>query len=641
MVVKIRRIEVMMCAAAAFIGATGSLNAESDPFTFSPFRGQINQASPGHGAQKLPKSKLFNEVYVKSAPVASRGEYKTVKEAFAHVESGGIIYITQLSSDISSDGRPLFIDRSVTIALDADLATGIDTNDLSRSAKATLNSASDGACVIIQQDKPGVAPDRRRMPRNEVTIRDIEFSPSPQAFMRNTGALNQGKNCITVEDGNVFLDNVAIAKSGKHAFEKGLVVNGGNVSTINNFQIDVSKIGIDIFGDFGQGNGLKKNPVASAHRASLTIADGLRLSFSNGQSVNAPNIDINDPAKDDDCDRARKEHSIGIYVGRSKDARGNDPAVSIGSIGAVKTTEITGFDYGVCISGGTGHWVDPLGLRVAPAAPSVVFQRTVVRKNHVGFRVESNLLLRESSVKENSQYGAVVSKGLSQYLQNSFVDNEINALIYNNAEPFFSDNMFSGTTLNIGVSVRNEAKPQFLSNTFKDLQLGASIKDAASPIFEENIFESNKDGVRVRSVSHLRFEKNTFTKNADKSDPNRGVALSIGANNQGDYFHNFIGNNETGVTFDSVGWIGQFTGNLVGFNAIAVERNGIGQLRVGGNIFSCNMSLGNIVRDRDFKQRNISKKNTPKNCTGDKQPKVCLSLREQLGLIDGECGGWR
>ncbi len=516
-------------------------------------------------------SRLFDETFVKSNPRNARGEFQTLKEAFDNVKSGGVIYIMEQNSDVSNVATGLVIDRSVTIQLDAELETQLDTVNLDPLAKANLNAAADGTCVTIAQSAPGANAGRRNT-RNEVIIRDVAFLPNPGSTPGS---------CIIVEDGSVFLQNIAIQENAGKAFDKGLVVLGGDVSTLHPLEISAAKVGIEVFGTVDPSQpftaGLKKRAGASFHRASLVIAEGLSVSRPPGTYAGSLSVDPTG-ATDTSCDDILQTMGVGIYIGKSKDARVADPAISIGAQSASKGTTISGYEVGVCVSGSSSHKAP--GFAIAPAISNTAFQNVSVYFNSIGIRVERDASVRDSLIAHNFIYGIVVSDGASDFQRND---------IYQNID---------------GVVVFADADPKFFENRIYDhIQSGLSVYGINRGQYSDNQIFNNGAGAVVENIAPTgSLQSNIIAFNGEGVSTPAGSALPAGLQSKRD---------------QKVFSLNQFSGNTV----------------------SCNIAEGNYVDISGFEKLNIAQKNKDKYCFTNKPKGICGGLRRKLNLASGKCNG--
>lgn len=340
-------------------------------------------SKPGADPAPAVPPLALEEVFVTSAP-RKTNEAQTIKEAYAKVKNGGVIFITEKKSDISNDGSALIITRPVTIALDPDLKIRMAIERDDNFARAEINAAADGVCVIVGQDERGDGVGRR-VPRNEVTIKDVEFAPSP------AGAAG---NCIEVFDGRLFLDNVAIA-TGKTVFRKGVVINGGDVITNNRIYVKASKIGFEV------------------RSGALEIANGAEIKNPASDAAQAPPPTIS-------CKDAIKNFSIGVFAGVSADARTGDPTVN------VKGATISGFDYGICAAGD--------GVNIDSAK---------ISRAGIGVRSDKQTRLASSRISSSSTAAFVAGSDEAEAVDNEFFNSGSGAIITGGSPATFKRNLFA------------------------------------------------------------------------------------------------------------------------------------------------------------------------------------------------------
>ncbi|MFZ5618029.1 MAG: hypothetical protein ACOZAA_12005 [Pseudomonadota bacterium] len=357
-----------LLACAIFIPAAG---AAPEPPSLS---------KRGPDPEPTPPPLALEEVFVTSAP-RKINEAQTIKEAYAKVKNGGVIFITQKSTDISNDGSTLVVTRPVTIALDPDLKTQMAIESDDDLARARVNAAADGLCLIMGQDERGDE-SGRRTPRDEVTIRDVEFVPNPGA----------AGDCIEVFSGRLFLDNVKMG-SEDDAFTKGVVIQGGEVITNEKFRLKASKTGIDV------------------RAGALEIADGAEITGAGSGDA---------PALDQSCASAPGKYSIGVFAGASADARVGDPVVILRSV------TVSGFGFGVCAAG-SGVMIDGASIRDAG----------------VCVRAEQQIRIAGSRVGHCRTAAFISGSNGSDITDSKFYDSGVGAYIKNGSPPTFNANLFA------------------------------------------------------------------------------------------------------------------------------------------------------------------------------------------------------
>ncbi|MDZ7627602.1 MAG: hypothetical protein U5J99_04230 [Parvularculaceae bacterium] len=403
--------------AAMIIGASALSPAVSAPKPPS-------FSKPGPDAAPLAPPPSLEEVFVTSKTPRKKNETATVKEAFARVKNGGVIFITEMSSDISNDDTVLLIDRPVTIALDPDLKTQMDIDGDGNTARAKLNAAADGACLVIGQYELGDDAGRRT-PRNEVTIRGIEFVPNPAS---KPGA------CVTVNDGRVFFDNVEISADGlsKKAFQQGVVIRGGELITNERVRISAAKTGLDVRGGAAE------------------LAEGATITAAGER--NAAKLETS-------CRQAVQDSSVGVFVGRSSDNRVGDPVVIL------RRAQITGFDYGVC-SAGTG----------------VSIEGSSIRGNHIGVRAERRIRIASAGLFNADVAALIVGSSDAEVTNSSLYNSAIGVFLDTPELPTFRSNRFhfNGEAIRYDWEIRNDRN--FLDKLFsrrseEEKRLVASFTD--------------------------------------------------------------------------------------------------------------------------------------------------------------------
>lgn len=393
-----------ICALAAGLGPAILLGASFlSPASAAPEPPSLSKRGP----DPAPSAPLLalEEVFVTSAP-RKINEAQTIKEAYAKVKNGGVIFITQGNTDISNDGSALVITRPVTIALDPDLKTQMAIKSDDDLARARVNAAADGLCFIMGQDERGDE-SGRRTPRDEVTVRDVEFVPNPGA----------AGNCIEIFSGRLFLDNVKIAGAGS-IFGKGVIIQGGEVITNKKFRVTASKVGIDV------------------RAGALEIADGAVIDGAGGASAQSPQATAS-------CKDAPANFSVGVYVGASADARVGDPAA------VLKSASISGFDYGVCAAGG--------GATIVGSS---------VENTAIGVQADKSIRLSKSDISKSRIAGFVAGSGDAEAIDNEIFNNGSGAVIPDPPLATFKGNLFAfnGTAIAYGKNFR-KAQPLLLSFT--------------------------------------------------------------------------------------------------------------------------------------------------------------------------------
>ena len=376
------------------------------------------------GPDPAPAAKplALEEVFVTSKTPRKQNEAATVKEAYAKVKNGGVIFITEMSSDISNDDKALVIDRPVTIALDPGLLTEKAVESDDPLPRARLNAAADGACVIVGQYELG-SPEGRREPRNEVTIRGIEFVPNPSS---------RPDTCVQLNDGRLFLDNVAIASAGQ-PFRTGVAVNGGELVTRENFFIDASMTGIAIRG------------------GAVEIADGADILH-----VGPAPAEVSFAQT---CDSLDGKAPVGIWAGDSADARVGDP------LAILRGVDIDGFSVGLCAAGS-----------------GVSAESANIRRTSVGIRAEERMRLSASRVRDAKLAALIALSASSEFIGNKFFSSGVGVFLDSEKLPTFRENqfLFNGEGIRYGKPLRNEKS--FFDIFFKkasetEKQLVASFTD--------------------------------------------------------------------------------------------------------------------------------------------------------------------
>lgn len=339
---------------------------------------------------KAPRAERarYDEVFVKQNP-KKPNEARTIKEAYEKLRAGGVIYLTEPeNTDLSDDGKGLLVDKPFTLAQDAALISILSKERGATEAlasRATVVGAANGACLSIEMDDPD-SPARSKLPKNEVTLRNIAFKPHPS---RAAGT------CLHVKLGSLVLDNVEIAsaQSGSPteamAFRTGVHVEGGQVTALRYFRADVSRYGLLLeggaadFPNWSEFKGLKKGSASD-----LTLAGA--------------------------CEG---ERSIGIYAKPSKDRRLADARAFV--IGA----QVDGFDVGVCALGE--------GSR---------FENSLFGNNQIGLVAEAPVTVKGSTIFNNSVAGVVINTENSEFAGNAILLNEIGAAIGPLDAPVFNGN---------------------------------------------------------------------------------------------------------------------------------------------------------------------------------------------------------
>jgi len=352
----------------------------------------------------------YEEVFVTSNPQKGN-ETRTIKEAYTKIKNGGVIFITEMNSDISSDGTALIITRPVTIALDPDLKIQMEINGLQDSqdrAKARINAAADGMCFIMKQDVRGEWRTRRG-PRNEVTIKDIEFAPNPA----------NATTCIEVYDGKLFLDNVAITE-GNIPFRIGVHIDGGaEVITNERFRVVAEQKGFEIRG------------------GALTIADGATITRSRGAPAGTPN-------PDETCASAYTSYSMGIFASQSYDARLLDPSVSVAS------ANISNFEYGICASG-----------------DGVKLNASRIVSYGIGIRADGAISVANTLIFGSQVAGIITRSPKAVLIDNRIYDNKTGLSFRSNFAPRASGNIIAFNGLGIETNSNNDPRsfaPDFSRN---------------------------------------------------------------------------------------------------------------------------------------------------------------------------------
>ncbi len=413
----IGRILLAICCAVPFSAAAQGLSK----------RGPDPMPAPG------PPS--LEEVFVtKSLPNAPRksDEFATVKEAYSKVKNGGVIFIMEMNSDISNDDTGLFIDRPVTIALDPDLKTTMAIASDDNLQRASLNAAADGTCIIVGQYELGEN-NGRREPRNEVTFRDVAFEPSPNS---------KPGTCVQLNDGRLFLDNVAI-DSASSTFRTGVKVNGGELVTNEMFYVDASLTGIDVRG------------------GAVEIADGAYIAFSRAAGSQTA------PTTGTSCASAIGNRPIGVFVDTSRDARVGDPVVMLRGL------DVDKFDFGVCAAGAGASIVEG---RIEAAA--------------VGVRAEESIRISELRVLESKVAALIALSADSEVIDSKFYDSAIGVYLDSGKLPTFRGNkfLFNGIGIFYDRPIKNNRT--FLDGLFNRSSTDAKAKVAA---FTDNEVACNRE----------------------------------------------------------------------------------------------------------------------------------------------------
>lgn len=402
---------LVILVSASLIAA---VDAAPEPPSLSK-RGPDPLPSPG------PPS--LEEVFVTSHP-RKMNEAQTIKEAFAKVKNGGVIFITQMKSDVSNDGTALIIDRPVTIALDPDLKTQMAIKSDDNLARASVNPAADGICVIVGQDVRGDE-SGRRAPRNEVTIRDIEFAPNPGG---------RPGTCIELYDGRLFLDNVAIV-SNQAMFETGVLVQGGDLVTNERFIARANKIGIDI------------------RAGAVEIADGAQISGAGAAAASAPGLDQK-------CKAAHGKYSMGVYASASDDARVGDPVVIL------RSATVSGFDFGVCAA---GSGVSVEGARINDTA--------------IGVRADRRIRITNARIGQNRTAALIPGSSDSTITGSDIYDSGVGAYLTSGSPPTFKDNIFAfnGTGIATFPPIADKRRLEEMSESFTANEVACNRNAGAIP----------------------------------------------------------------------------------------------------------------------------------------------------------------
>ncbi|MEL6359981.1 MAG: hypothetical protein AAFR21_02765 [Pseudomonadota bacterium] len=355
----------------AFSIATPALADSTCPNDPDQRQSATNQSQVGaFSARKCdtkptPKAVLYDEVFVVSGAPERGNEARSIKGAYAKVKSGGIIYLTEAQSGLSNDNSGLLITKPVTIDLDSDLRTQFDIDGKSQVGKVT--AAIDGTCFIM-----AAAVDRRESPRMrdarmEVTLRDIRLEANI------AGAAG---TCLTVNGGDIFLDNVDIGSSAQ-PFQTGILQRGGRVVNVRSLNVNARKMGIHVEGGV------------------FDSAEG--TSNISGHAIAA---ETEEPAFDTNCGKSdRNKHTIGVLADRAQDKRAGDPQVT-------GDFHVDGFDIGVCA------WGD-----------GVEINKGIVGENDIGVLANGRMTMRQTEVRLNKYAGLVLSNPEGEFVQNEIVSN--------------------------------------------------------------------------------------------------------------------------------------------------------------------------------------------------------------------------
>ncbi|WP_375208107.1 right-handed parallel beta-helix repeat-containing protein [Hyphococcus sp.] len=323
-------------------------------------------------ADPPPPAPTYKAVYVRKNPTAGN-EAKTIKDAYQKLKSGGAIYLTEMSTDISNDEGGFVVTRPFHLALDSGLMGEIDKRSKDAGEKAAVNPAQDGSCITVDLTSVETAAGGRGDP-GEITIRDVEFTARPDI----------AATCITLVNGKLMLDNVGVKSNfDGDAFERGVLVTGGELATLRSFSIEAARSGMDIRGGL------------------VSLPDGGTITRTGA----------GDPARgsvDEACRTGRfGDHAFGLIVERGSDMRKADPAIAASGL------LIRGFDAGICAIGS--------GLRIS---------RSELDRNFIGAALHGAAVIDGMRIKNSGDVGVLTAGGANKHITDSVITgNPVGALL--------------------------------------------------------------------------------------------------------------------------------------------------------------------------------------------------------------------
>ncbi|WP_165793523.1 right-handed parallel beta-helix repeat-containing protein [Hyphococcus luteus] len=381
-------------------------------------------------ADPPPPKPTYKTVYVKKNPAAGN-EAQTIKGAYEKLKSGGAIYLTEMSSDVSNEEGGFVVTRPFHLALDSGLMGEIDKNSKDTGAKAKVNPAQDGSCITVDLSSVETEAGGRGDP-GEITIRDIAFTARPDI----------AATCITLLNGKLMLDNVGVAANSEgHAFERGVLVRDGELSTLRSYSIEANGSGMEIRG------------------GAINLPDG-------GAIIRSGASDPTRESVDEACRAGRfGDHAFGVIVGRQDDMRKPDPAITASGL------LIRGFDAGICAIGS--------GLRIS---------RSELDRNFIGAVLHEAAVLERVRIKSSGDVGVLASGNAKKHIADSVITgNPVGAVI--DGETILSGNSIEESSA-AGILNRS-ANTTITDNEIMNNRLGIDIKGGTPQDLSGNIVAFN------------------------------------------------------------------------------------------------------------------------------------------------------